>query len=62
MRGGRRDGAGRKPAGGPAPVLGVRLPGDTSSRLDAVLDPGETRSAFALAAIEAAIAERLSSR
>ncbi len=57
-RGGFRKGAGRPPAADPLRSTGFRLPSALLARLDAVLDPGEDRSAFARAALESAIVER----
>lgn len=57
-RGGARKGAGRPPVADPLVTVGYRFPRTLLTRMDAVLDPGEDRSAFTRAAVEAAIAER----
>jgi hypothetical protein len=60
-RGGARAGAGRPTKPKPTPIY-VHAPAELRARIEAVLDPGESLSAFGLAALEREAAERERSR
>ncbi len=57
-RGGHRPGAGRPRTTGPSPRVLVVMTADIRDRLDAVRDPGESRSAAILEAVRRLIEQR----